>query len=186
VSASLEPDEASDRSVVLTAPDQALLERLLPIARRIFTETFGSLYDPRAFERFCDGVYRHVGTMSRDFADPSMHWRVATVRGDPIGYAKLTPLRAPAPDPRAGAMELQQIYVLADWHGAGVAARLMEWGLATARAQGAPEIYLTVFDHNERAKRFYARHGFEEVGRCTFQLGERVDDDRIWRARLDD
>jgi ribosomal protein S18 acetylase RimI-like enzyme len=62
----------------------------------------------------------------------------------------------------------------------------MEWGLATARAQGAPEIYLTVFDHNERAKRFYARHGFEEVGRCTFQLGERVDDDRIWRARLDD
>jgi diamine N-acetyltransferase len=184
VSSNLEHDDVADRSVALTAPDQALLERLLPVARRVFTETFGSLYDPGEFERFCDGVYRPGGTMSRDFADPSVHWRVATVRGDPIGYAKLTPLRAPAPHPRAGAMELQQIYVLPDWHGAGVAARLMEWGLATARAQGAPEIYLTVFDHNERAKRFYARHGFEEVGRCTFQLGERIDDDRIWRARL--
>jgi len=175
----------SDRSVTLTAPDQALLERLLPVARRIFTETFGSLYESGDFERFCDGVYRSGGTMSRDFADPSVHWRVATLQGDPIGYAKLTPLRAPVADARAGAMELQQIYVLPDWHGAGVAARLMRWGLATARAQGAPEIYLTVFDHNERAKRFYTRHGFEEVGRCTFQLGDRIDDDRIWRARLE-
>ena len=32
----------------------------------------------------------------------------------------------------------------------------------------------------ERAKRFYARYGFKEVGRCTFQPGDRVDDDRIW------
>ena len=178
-------EPVGDRSVALVAPDPALLERLLPVARRIFTETFGRLYDPEAFERFCDAVYRPGGTMSEDFADPRVHWRVATVQGEPIGYAKLTPLRAPAPDPRAGAMELQQIYVLSDWHGTGVAARLMAWGLATARAHGAPEIYLTVFDHNERAKRFYARHGFEEAGRCTFQLGDRIDDDRVWRARLD-
>lgn len=181
----MEHGGASDRSVELVAPDPALLERLLPVAQRIFAETFGRLYDPVEFKHFCDGVYRPGGTMSRDFADPSVDWRVAIVQGDPIGYAKLTPLRAPASHPRAGAMELQQIYVLSDWQGAGVAARLMEWGLATARAHGAPDIYLTVFDHNERAKRFYTRYGFAEVGRCTFQLGDRIDDDRIWRARLD-
>jgi GNAT superfamily N-acetyltransferase len=61
--------------------------------------------------------------MSRDFADPDVHWHVAAVQGEPIGYAKLTPLRAPASRPRAGAMELQQIYVLSDWHGTGVASR---------------------------------------------------------------
>ena len=60
----------------------------------------------------------------------------------------------------------------------------MQWALATARMEDAPEIYLTVFDHNARAKRFYTRHGFAEVGRCTFRLGERVDDDRIWRKAL--
>jgi GNAT superfamily N-acetyltransferase len=185
ICSSMENHDVSDQSVALTAPDRALLERLLPVARRIFTDTFGRLYDPEDFERFCDGVYRPDGTMSRDFSDPRVLWRVAIVQGEPIGYAKLTPLRAPVSQPRAGAMELQQIYVLSDWHGSGVAARLMEWGLAAARAQGAPDIYLTVFDHNERAKRFYVRYGFEEVGRCTFQLGEHIDDDRIWRARLD-
>lgn len=175
-----------DRSAELVAPDRLLLERLLPVARRIFTDTFGRLYDAAAFERFCDEVYRSDGTMSRDFGDPNVQWRVAHVHGDPVGYAKLTPLRAPAPSPRRGALELQQIYVLSDWHGSGVAARLMDWGLATARAESAPEIYLTVFDHNERAKRFYTRYGFTEVGRCDFQLGDRIDDDRIWRASLSD
>jgi len=60
----------------------------------------------------------------------------------------------------------------------------MHWAVATARALGAPEMYLTVFDHNARAKRFYTRHGFAEVGRCTFKLGDRVDDDRVWRKQL--
>jgi GNAT superfamily N-acetyltransferase len=79
---------------------------------------------------------------------------------------------------------LQQIYVLTPWHGRGVAERLMRWALANARADGAPEIYLTVFDHNARAKRFYSRHGFIEVGHCTFTLGDIVDDDRVWRKML--
>ena len=60
----------------------------------------------------------------------------------------------------------------------------MNWAVRTAAELGAPELFLTVFDHNERAKRFYARHGFEEVGHCTFTLGDRVDEDRIWGKSL--
>jgi GNAT superfamily N-acetyltransferase len=165
-------------------PDADLLHRLLPVARRIFSDTFAANYDAEAFTAFCDAVYGPGGSMSREFASPEVRWKVATANGEPIGYAKLSPLRAPAKDPAAGALELQQIYVLADWHGRGVAQRLMNWAIETARADGAPELYLTVFDHNARAKRFYARHGFAEVGRCTFQLGDRIDDDRIWRRRL--
>lgn len=177
-----EPALAND-GVRLATPDDELLGALLPVARQIFTETFASLYDQAAFERFCDDVYLPGGSMSRDFATSKVSWQVALFEGEPIGYAKLTPLRAPAVDAADGAMELQQIYVLPEWHGTGVADRLMEWGLATAEANGSPEVYLTVFDHNERAKHFYRRHGFEEVGRCVFQLGDRIDDDRIWRRR---
>jgi ribosomal protein S18 acetylase RimI-like enzyme len=81
-------------------------------------------------------------------------------------------------------LELQPIYILSSWHGTGVADKLMEWALTTTKAQRASELYLTVFDHDERAKRFYTRHGFEEVGRCIFKLGDRIDDDRIWRRRM--
>ena len=158
--------------------------RLLPVARRIFCETFSHLYDRDAFEAFCDQIYAVDGPMAKDLGDSNVQWCVAAVDGEPIGYAKLTPLRAPAQNPQEGALELQQIYVLSSWHGKGVAEELMGWAVESAREANAPELYLTVFDHNERAKRFYARHGFVEVGNCTFVLGDRVDDDRIWRKVL--
>jgi GNAT superfamily N-acetyltransferase len=113
-----------------------------------------------------------------------VHWLVAAHDDTPVGYAKLLPLVASVPSPQPGAVELQQIYVLRPWHGKGVADSLMERALSVAPEAGAPEIYLTVFDHNERAKRFHSRYGFSEVGRYTFTLGERDYDDRVWRKPL--
>lgn len=170
--------------VTFQTPDQALLERLLPVARRMFTDTFAHLYEPAAFEQFCYDVYRPGGSMSADFGLPEVRWQIAMYDHEPIGYAKLTPLRAPAPDPAERSLEMQQLYVVSEWHGTGVANRLASWVLETARAEDAEELYLTVFDHNERAKRFYTRLGFVVIGRCTFQLGDRIDDDRIWRLSI--
>ena len=154
------------------------------MARQSFSDAFAHLYHPAPFARFLEEAYGPGGKMERDLADPSVQWQIAATGDQTIGYAKLTPLVAPAPAPQPGAVELQQIYVLAPWHGRGVAERLIHWALVTARTGGAPEIYLTVFDHNVRAKRFYSRHGFVEVGHCTFTLGDRVDDDRVWRKVL--
>ncbi len=161
-----------------------LHEALLPVARQIFEDTFGGQYDPVAFAKFLDQVYSPGGSMDADLNDPSIRWRVACAHGEPIGYAKLRALKAPAPNPLPGALELQQLYVLRDFHGTGVAQQLMNWAIDAAQTGGAPELYLTVFSDNERAKRFYARYGFEEVGRCTFQVGDQIDDDRVWRKPL--
>jgi diamine N-acetyltransferase len=165
-------------------PTEADAERLGGMARQAFTEAFAGYYDPAPLARFCDEAYGPGGAMARDLADLAVRWRAAAVGAAVIGYAKLSPLAAPAPAPLPGAMELRQIYVRTDWHGRGVAETLMHWALATARSAGAPELYLTVFDHNERAKRFYTRHHFREVGRCTFTLGDQVDEDGIWARPL--
>jgi diamine N-acetyltransferase len=166
------------------SPAKGLTAALGLMARQAFSDTFAHIYDPVPFRQFLEEAYGPGGKMERDFADPSIRWRVAAIDDQPIGYAKLSPLVAPAPAPQPRAMELRQLYVLRPWHGRGVAEELMKWAIDTARAEGAPEIYLTVFDHNMRAKRFYTRHGFSEVGHCIFRLGDRVDDDRVWRKTL--
>lgn len=171
-------------SIRYFVPTQGHGAALRAMAREAFSDTFAALYDAAPFARFLEETYGRNGRMQRDLADPGVRWMAAAHSADIIGYAKLSRLIAPAPAPKPGAMELQQIYVLRPWQGQGVAAHLMDWALETARAAGAPEIYLTVFDHNHRAKRFYARYGFAEVGRCTFTLGDRVDDDRVWRKAL--
>lgn len=157
---------------------------LPPVARHIFSETFGHHFEARAFAEFCDAAYGPQGTMVADLGNPQIHWRIAEAGHEIIGYARVRPLAIQAPNPREGAMELHQLYVLPAWHGKGVGEALMRWAIEVARGHGAPEFYLAVFEHNERAKRFYAKHGFSEVGTYPFVLGGRTYEDRLWRRPL--
>jgi ribosomal protein S18 acetylase RimI-like enzyme len=171
-------------AIEYSGAEPSLAAALPAVARRIFTATFGHLYDQSDFEAFCDAAFGKDGRMEQALTDAANLWRIAHLGGEPVGYAKLRPLDTPAPAPLPGAMELQQIYVLSEWHGKGVAETLMRWAVATATELGAPELDLTVFDHNARAKAFYTRHGFVDVGSCTFTLGSRTEEDRVWRRPL--
>jgi ribosomal protein S18 acetylase RimI-like enzyme len=124
-----------------------------------------------------------VADWARELADPELAFRVAEADDALAGYAKLGPVTLPVA-PAAPAAELSQLYLRKAWHGAGVAQALMGWVLETARERGAEELYLSVFIDNHRARRFYARYGFEEVGPYTFMVGNHADQDIILRVRL--
>jgi GNAT superfamily N-acetyltransferase len=152
------------------------------IARATFIETFGPLYKLVDLEGFLaagsDPAY------AAELADPAIEVRFAEVGGSPIGFCKIGPLKLPASSAAPGAIELRQLYIYRPWQGEGIAAVLTEWALARARARGAPEIWLSVFTGNPRARRFYARYGFEEVAPYAFMVGDQADEDILCRLRL--
>ncbi|WP_310498568.1 GNAT family N-acetyltransferase [Sandarakinorhabdus sp.] len=152
------------------------------IARATFIETFGKLYklpDLECFlEQGSDAAY------AAELADPNIAVRFACVGAVPIGFCKVSGLKLPATDPAPGAMELRQLYVFGPWQGLGIADVLTRWALDRARARGAPEIWLSVFTHNPRARRFYARHGFAEIAPYHFMVGDQADEDILCRAIL--
>lgn len=178
------PIDTPESDVAYVVPDRPNLIRLLPVARFIFSATFADRFDPLELARFCDRVYALDGAMADDFDNPHVDWLLAMDGQQPIGYAKVTPLRAPATGAPPDARELQQIYVLPQWQGAGIASGLMTRVLETAIRRGASALYLTVFDFNVRATRFYARHGFCKVGVCDFVLEQTVIEDGIWRRMV--
>jgi ribosomal protein S18 acetylase RimI-like enzyme len=45
-------------------------------------------------------------------------------------------------------------------------------------------MYLSVFIDNERARRFYTKYGFEDVGRYAFMVGDHEDTDVVMRRAL--
>ena len=146
-----------------------------------FTETFGHLYAPADLALFLD---KHTtASWSGELADPAFAVRVVEADGALIAYAKLGPPQLPF-TPSTGATELRQFYVLAPWHGAGIAAALMEWVIETARDRGAAELFLSVFTENHRARRFYARYGFEPLGTYAFMVGTHADEDIVMRLAL--
>ena len=77
------------------------------------------------------------------------------------------------------AAELSKIYVLSDSHGAGVAAALMSAVLSTATDWDAKCVWLGVNQRNERAQRFYAKHGFTVNGTKTFRVGADIENDYV-------
>jgi ribosomal protein S18 acetylase RimI-like enzyme len=62
----------------------------------------------------------------------------------------------------------------------------MGWAISEARARGAGDLYLSVFTDNHRARRFYARYGFEFVSTYAFIVGNHADEDHILRLSLED
>ena len=77
------------------------------------------------------------------------------------------------------AVELSKLYVLPDSHGAGVSAALMAAALTTAEELAAKCVWLGVNQQNQRAQRFYAKHGFAINGTKTFRLGAGIENDYV-------
>ena len=77
------------------------------------------------------------------------------------------------------AVELSKMYVLPDSHGAGVSAALMTAALQHATELDAKCVWLGVNQQNQRAQRFYAKHGFTINGTKTFRLGAGIENDYV-------
>lgn len=108
-------------------------------------------------------------------ADPDVAAAVASVTG-------LVPHTPTAQTSPWTTIELSKFYVAAENHGSGAAATLMTATLAAAAGTGATLCWLGVNQLNERAARFYARHGFAIIGTKRFRVGESWYDDHV-RAR---
>jgi ribosomal protein S18 acetylase RimI-like enzyme len=77
------------------------------------------------------------------------------------------------------AIELSKMYVLPDSHGAGVSAALMAAALHRAEELDAKCVWLGVNQQNQRAQRFYAKHGFSINGTKMFRLGNGIENDYV-------
>jgi ribosomal protein S18 acetylase RimI-like enzyme len=158
--------------------DAAELDRIFD---RSFCDTFAHLYRTEDLDSFLSGF--GVFEWESQLRDPACAFRIAEVSGRPVGYVKIGPQKLPVETDRP-ALLLDQLYLLKEHHGAGIAHDLMDWVLAEAKRRGAEELYLTVFTENHRARRFYDRYGFEVVGRYDFMVGSHADEDVIMRKIL--
>ena len=117
-------------------------------------------------------------------ADPDRLVLVARRDGRMIGYAMLV-RGVPDDDSVQHAVtirpsvEISKMYVLPDNHGGGVSAALMTEALNRAPDLDAKSLWLGVNQNNQRAQRFYSKHGFAINGTKTFRLGTRIESDYV-------
>jgi len=105
--------------------------------------------------------------------------------GELVGYTMLVAGEPADADVAAAVtarptIELSKFYTRKVLHGTGsVAGPLMIGTLEAAEETGAAAVWLGVNEENERAIRFYEKHGFVKSGRKHFRLGDRDEDDWV-------
>jgi len=117
-------------------------------------------------------------------ADPARTVLAAREDGRILGYAIL--VRGVGDDADVAravtmrpAAELSKMYVLAERHGAGVSATLMNAAVQRAADAGARCLWLGVNQENARAQGFYRKNGFAVAGTRTFRLGAHTEHDFV-------
>lgn len=156
---------------------------LADISRATFVATFGALYPVADLKHYIAHTFGR-DLQEAEIADPGMRHRLALDGEGLVGFARCGAFKLPCETGGRRAFELHKLYVVEAMKGQGVAGALMDWTLAQARAASADDLYLGVYQGNDRAQRFYAKYGFEIIGEYLFPVGETRDPEYIMRLKL--
>lgn len=164
----------SDTATIRRAtPDDAAV--MAELGAATFVETFGHLYPPEDLQTFLAKSHT-PDSWAGTLADPHRAIFVAEHQGGrKIGFICVGACKLPVQDLEATAGEIQQLYVLAEFHNLRLGTQLMEIGLDWLGSQGRSPLYIGVWSENYGAHRFYARYGFNKVGEYGFHVGGTVD-----------
>jgi ribosomal protein S18 acetylase RimI-like enzyme len=170
-------------AIDVAAAADADLSDLADVAGRTFPLACPPSVTPENIVAFIDENLSQ--TRFRDYlADPDRAVLAAREDGRMVGYVML--IRGVPDDDEVQqavtlrpAVELSKMYVLPDSHGAGVSAALMTAALEHATGMDAKCVWLGVNQLNERAQRFYSKHGFTINGTKTFRLGAGIENDYV-------
>lgn len=148
----------------------------------IGAETF---YDAYAPDLPADELSAFVATtfspqlQAAELADPSTFFLIAEIGPATVGYAKLQEARPSAAPAGAHVLMIPRIYLRQEWIGQGLGSALMKACLAEAARRGHDTICLEVWEDNARARAFYQKWGFEQVGAIAFQFGAKTQTDLV-------
>jgi ribosomal protein S18 acetylase RimI-like enzyme len=149
---------------------------------RLFVQAYGKYSEP-------DDLATHVNEyfgrdcVAAELKKPEVDYTIAYDAADIAGFIKIRRASAPADIPAAEAVEVQQLYVDAHRQRRGVGRALMARAVVTAREEGYPGLWLSVWQDADWATGFYESFGFVKVGTAEFRLGRsRFLDYLMWFA----
>lgn len=159
------------------------LDVLLPLAEHTFRAAFEHLNDPADFNAYCREAFRRP-RFEQEMSHPESAFWLAYWEGQVAAYLKLNFDRNPPELAGEKTVNVERLYVHPQMQGRRVGERLLEFSYQVAQQRGADWVWLTVWQENPAAVRFYERHDYEKCGTKVFQLGDDAQTDWLMRKRV--
>jgi diamine N-acetyltransferase len=160
------------------------LGELRQIAIQSYAETFAVHNTEENLELFFKESYSQEQFV-REFHEPDTLCCMARYNGKGIGYLRLRQSREAESMLGKSTVELQRLYVLAEYKGKGAGSLLMSKAIEYAKNKRAEWIWLGVWERNFAAQKFYFSNGFVKFGEHVFQMGDDPQIDWMLKKRLE-
>lgn len=167
---------------IATTHDAAMLA---DIGRKSFYDAFADhpKNAPEDMEIFMNQVFG-ADIQASELADEKTVYLIVEIDNATAGYAKLKKNTKEEMVIGDKCLEIARFYMLQEWIGRGVSAKLMQTILDYAQENAFDTVWLGVWEYNHRAQKFYSKWDFEHVGEHIFQLGNDPQTDWVWQRKI--
>ena len=138
------------------------VDALRAISIETFTETFEAENDPAHLAAYLERAY-NVPQLEQELLNPDSQFFFAMIDEEVAGYLKVNANNAQTEAMGEDAFELERIYVRRAYQGSGVGKALYDQAIACANELDKREIWLGVWEHNQKALAFYRKHGLSLI-----------------------
>lgn len=171
-------------AIIINKANPEDLEILQKLGRETFYETFAKSNSEEAMQKYLDESFA-IERIKTELNNPDSQFFIAWEEDNPIGYLKLNSGKAQTELQDELSLEIERIYVKAEYHGKKIGQLLYDKSLEIARQQNKKYIWLGVWEENVRAVNFYKKNGFVEFDKHIFRLGDEEQTDLMMKKTLD-
>lgn len=156
---------------------------LLEFAESTFRAAFEDTNEPDDFNQYCQEAFTHAKFVQEMQHPQSVFW-LAWADGELAAYLKLNSDTHTEAVPGGKTLQIERLYVDPRFQDRGYGSFLLNFCQQQAQIAGAECIWLTVWQMNPRAVKFYERNGYAVCGTKVFQLGSDPQTDWVMRKEL--
>lgn len=156
---------------------------LSKMAKQTFNDTFTGTCSEEDMQAFLEQYY-NLEQIKKELSNQDDYCFFAEINGEPVGYIRFMEDSSNfAEVNKWKSLELKRLYVLKEYHGKGMAQKLMEFFIAFAEQYQYELVWLGVWEYNFRAQKFYSKYGFINSGHThDFPIGNTPQMDiYLWR-----
>ena len=159
------------------------LTDLVKISRQTFNETFEEVNSEEDMQKYLSENLSEEQLQS-ELDNPESEFYFAENKDEILGYLKLNSGNSQTENKTENSIEIERIYVLKEFLRMKIGQLLLYHSTQTAKEKKAEFIWLGVWEHNERALKFYGKNGIEVYSKHDFVLGKDVQTDLLMKMNL--
>lgn len=156
---------------------------LAELAEATFREAFSESNNADDMQAHCESNYSE-SIQAKEIASSTYVTLVAEDNQQLIAYAQLRWEQTPSCVTAESPGEIQRFYVDKNYHGKGLAQKLMSACLDVMKTHNTDAVWLSAWEENPRAISFYQKFNFQAVGENEFLLGSDRQRDIIMACQI--